>query len=102
VKSDGASDDGIAGVNPRVARLGQYVADFYRSDIRTGLKIIVTSLAVCGITILPLLLYVVFGPAGGNPVGLGLLAMIGWVAIAFGVPVGVVWLLYELVTKRSF
>jgi len=40
-----------------------------------GLAVIVLSLA-------PLLLYVVFGPKDGNPIGLGLL-------MVFGIPVGV-------------
>ena len=42
---------------------------------------------------IPLLLYVVFGPKDGNPIGLGLLMLIGWlvgaVLIAWGA-VGVV------------
>ncbi len=32
---------------------------------------------VAGLAWLPLLLYGVFGPAKGNPIGLGLLAMLG-------------------------
>ena len=42
---------------------------------------------------IPLLLYVMFGPKDGNPIGLGLLMLIGWlvgaVLIAWGA-VGVV------------
>jgi hypothetical protein len=42
---------------------------------------------------IPLLLYVIFGPKNGNPIGLGLLMLLGWlvgaVLIAWGA-VGVV------------
>lgn len=41
-------------------------------------------------TVSPLLLYIAFGPADGNPIGLGLLA-------ALGVPLSVVLLLFGLV-----
>ncbi len=39
-------------------------------------------LGIIGVSVAPLLLYVIFGPKDGNPVGLGLL-------MVFGVPVGI-------------
>jgi len=44
-------------------------------------------------TLAPLLLYVIFGPKDGNPIGLGLL-------MVFGVPVGVLLFVIGLVTGR--
>jgi hypothetical protein len=41
----------------------------------------------------PLLLYVIFGPKDGNPIGLGLL-------MVFGVPVGLLILIIGLVTGK--
>jgi hypothetical protein len=42
----------------------------------------------------PLLLYIAFGPADGNPIGLGLLAMLGVLVSGVLIVVGVVqWLL---------
>jgi hypothetical protein len=51
-----------------------------------GAIVIATSVA-------PLLLYVIFGPKDGNPIGLGLLMI-------FGVPLGLVLLVIGLVTGR--
>ena len=37
---------------------------------------------------LPILLYIVFGPANGNPIGLGLLAWLSWLVGAILLLVG--------------
>jgi len=50
-----------------------------------GLIVIAASLA-------PLLLYVIFGPADGNPIGLGLLMF-------FGVPTGLILVVLGLVIR---
>lgn len=42
----------------------------------SGPKIIIGSLAIGLIGALPLLLYIAVGPADGNPIGLGLLAVL--------------------------
>ena len=73
---------------------------FYRSEIRLSLKIIATSLAVGVLASLPLLLYVLVGPAGGNPIGLGLLAMLGILAGQAGLVAGLLRLAWELFTGR--
>jgi hypothetical protein len=51
-----------------------------------GLFVMVASLA-------PLLLYVVFGPKDGNPIGLGLL-------MVFGCPIGLLMLFVGLIAGR--
>jgi hypothetical protein len=48
---------------------------------------------VVAMSVAPLLLYVIFGPKDGNPIGLGLLMF-------FGVPLGLVLLVIGLVTGR--
>ncbi|MBS0308232.1 MAG: hypothetical protein JSS58_04595 [Proteobacteria bacterium] len=49
----------------------------------SGLTILLWSLVLGAAGIVPLLLYIAFGPSDGNPIGLGLLA-------AFAVPVGAI------------
>lgn len=57
---------------------------------RRGLRMLVIALATAAATVGPLLLYIAFGPADGNPIGLGLLAVVG-------VPVSGVLLLVAVV-----
>lgn len=66
---------------------------FLRSDAQTGLKIMVVSMAPVLITMLPLLLYAVFGPSDGNPIGLGLLFVAGLALSMLGFLIGVIWLI---------
>jgi hypothetical protein len=56
-------------------------------------KLFWIGVAVAVASVAPLLLYVVFGPKDGNPIGLGLLFF-------FGTPVGVVLTLVGLATSR--
>jgi len=56
-------------------------------------KLFWAGVIVAACSVLPLLLYVIFGPKDGNPIGLGLL-------MVFGVPVGVLLLVSGLVTGR--
>jgi hypothetical protein len=44
--------------------------------MQLGPRILVTSFAVGVLGVAPLLLYMLFGPADGNPIGLGLLAVV--------------------------
>lgn len=74
---------------------------FYRSEIRLSLKIIATSLAVGVIGALPLLSYVAFGPADGNPIGLGMLALLGVFTAQTGLIAGLSRLAWELFTGRG-
>lgn len=41
-------------------------------------KVVIGSFIFAGLCSLPLLLYVIFGPKDGNPIGLGLLMVGGW------------------------
>jgi hypothetical protein len=67
----------------------------------SGLRIIAISAAIGGAGVLPLLLYVVFGPSHGNPIGLGLLAVIALPVAAVGILIGLVTLLVQLVRRRD-
>ena len=49
---------------------------------------------VAGLTLAPLLLYVIFGPKDGNPIGLGLLFF-------FGFPIGLLLFVLGFITRRS-
>lgn len=50
---------------------------------------------------LPLLLYIEFGPADGNPIGLGLLAMVTAPVAVVGLLVGLVKMLVERFGARG-
>jgi hypothetical protein len=62
-----------------------------------GLKIMAVSAAFGLGGILPLLLYVAFGPADGNPIGLGLLAVVTVPVGVIGIAAGLVALLVQYV-----
>ncbi|MBT0959567.1 hypothetical protein [Denitromonas iodatirespirans] len=76
------------------------ILNFYRSDVRTGIKIVLTSLVLGTLTAAPLWLFNQFGPTDVTPTGLALTAMFGTIAGAFGVAIGVVWLVVELIVRR--
>jgi hypothetical protein len=67
----------------------------------SGSRIIAGSLiaGLCGIG--PLALYILFGPADGNPVGLGLLAAVTVPVVGVGLAVGFVKMLIELFVGRG-
>jgi len=48
---------------------------------------------VAGLSLAPLVLYVIFGPKDGNPIGFGLLMF-------FGVPIGVLLFVVGFITAR--
>lgn len=58
--------------------------------MRSSLKLIISGLVILAGGVLPLLLYIAFGPADGNPIGLGLLFVVS-------VPVGGICLLAGLI-----
>ncbi len=62
----------------------------------SGGRIIVGSVIAGIVGVLPLLLYIQFGPADGNPIGLGLLAVAAVPLAGIGVFVGLIKLLVEL------
>ncbi|MDX9858270.1 MAG: hypothetical protein RBT76_10800 [candidate division Zixibacteria bacterium] len=73
-----------------------FVVRFFRSDVHASLKLIVGSIGLALVAVFPLLLYIVFGPSDGNPIGLGLLAFAGVGLGQAGVVVGAVWFLFSL------
>jgi hypothetical protein len=56
-------------------------------------KLFWAGLIVMGLSLAPLLLYIVFGPKDGNPIGLGLLMF-------FGVPLGLLIFILGAVRGR--
>ena len=64
-----------------------------------GAKIVVWSLALGAAGVAPLLLYIAFGPADGNPIGLGLLAVLAVPVGAVGVGVGLIRMVVERFTR---
>lgn len=56
----------------------------------SGPRILLTSLVIGACGVAPLLLYIGFGPADGNPIGLGLLAMIAIPLAAAGLLIGLI------------
>jgi len=76
------------------------ITDFYRSDVRTGIKIVLTSLILGTLTAVPLWLFTQFGAADVTPTGLALTAMFGTIAGAFGAAIGVVWWIIEVIVRR--
>ena len=57
---------------------------------KSGLSIMVWSLVIGFAGVLPLLLYMALGPADGNPIGLGLLAVVAVPVAGVGVVVGLI------------
>ena len=57
---------------------------------KSGLSITVWSLVIGFAGVLPLLLYMALGPADGNPIGLGLLAVVAVPVAGVGVVVGLI------------
>ncbi|HEU4590816.1 MAG TPA: hypothetical protein VFS13_07900 [Steroidobacteraceae bacterium] len=60
-----------------------------------GMKILLTSLLLGAAGVAPLLLYILLGPADGNPIGLGLLAVVAVPASIIGMAIGCITLVVE-------
>ena len=67
-----------------------------------GRRILLTSLAAGAVGVTPLLFYILLGPKDGNPIGLGLLAMLAVPVAVIGGVIGVVTMAVEFfgLTKR--
>ena len=65
----------------------------------SGAKIVIGSLVLGLIGIMPLSLYIRFGPKDGNPIGLGLLAVVTMPLAAVGMAVGLIKMLVELLQR---
>lgn len=70
-------------------------------DRWSGPRIVAVSLIAGASGVLPLALYIVFGPANGNPIGLGLLAVVSVPIAAGGMLVGAIKALIERFSDRS-
>ena len=64
-------------------------------------SILLAAAATFAATVGPLLLYVVFGPAKGNPIGLGLLAVAGVPLSGALLLLGLIWLAIEVARARG-
>lgn len=67
----------------------------------SGARTVRLSLIFGAITVAPILIYSTVGPADGNPIGLGLLAVFGLPVAALGVLVGVVRQLVDGLGSRD-
>lgn len=67
----------------------------------SGLRLITTSVAVGFAGVLPLLLYIAFGPSDGNPIGLGLLAVLAIPVAGIGTCVGLLKWIVEFLRHRG-
>lgn len=65
----------------------------------SGRTIIRRSLIVGGVGITPLLLYLLFGPSDGNPIGLGLLAVATVPLALCGVGIGLIKFVVEALSR---
>lgn len=67
----------------------------------TGSKIMLGSLVLGLVSYLPLQLYIWFGPKDGNPIGLGLLAVLGLPIAALGMVVGLIKMSLRYFERRG-
>ncbi|MFO1224372.1 MAG: hypothetical protein U1E90_14865 [Burkholderiaceae bacterium] len=65
----------------------------------SGLQIVLASVVLGAAGVGPLLLYIAFGPSDGNPIGLGLLAVVTVPVVAVVAGVGVIKMLVEHFTR---
>lgn len=65
----------------------------------SGSKILIWSLGFAVAGVAPLLLYIAVGPADGNPIGLGLLAVLAVPVGALGAAIGLIKMLVERLTR---
>lgn len=76
--------------------------EIHRAAFRKALWMLLAGVGIAGLGYLPLQLYIWFGPADGNPIGLGLLMIVA-------VPVGLIlagfgalqWLIAWLLRTRT-
>jgi hypothetical protein len=67
----------------------------------SGARIVAFSVLLAMVGWLPLLLYTIFGPEDGNPIGLGLLAMAVTPFAGVGLAVGVIRMVVEWFSRRA-
>ena len=72
-----------------------------KGALMAGSRMLLVGVAVLALGVGPLLLYILFGPADGNPIGLGLLAVVA-VPVGLGLAAfGLLRMLIEFLVRRS-
>jgi hypothetical protein len=66
-----------------------------------GSKMLLAGIAVLALGVGPLLLYIALGPADGNPIGLGLLAVVAVPAGGMLAGLGLLRMLIEALARRQ-
>ena len=69
----------------------EWFTRFSNSALHPGLRVMIASVVLGALFCVPLLLYIAFGPEDGNPIGLGLLAVMGLPGAVLGFLAGLVW-----------
>src|SRR5688572_21585518 len=64
-----------------------------------GVRILLTSLTIGAVGVTPLLLYILLGPEDGNPIGLGLLAVLAMAVGGIGSLIGAGIAVLEFLTR---
>lgn len=78
------------------------VTKILQSNSQRGIKVIALSLLLVFVSAAPIMLYILLGPADGNPIGLGLLFAVGALVAHVGFVVGILLLLWDnFISKRK-
>lgn len=77
------------------------IASFFENEINTAFRIMIASSALGLICWFPLLVFIAVGPADGNPVVLGLIAMLGTPIAAIGMGAGLIRWMVDLMLVRK-
>lgn len=84
-----------------VARVKNPIKHILASNSPLGIKIIALSLLLVLVSAAPIMLYILFGPADGNPIGLGLLFAAGALVGHLGFLVGLLLLIRDHYFRRK-
>ncbi len=82
-------------------RVKNPIKQILASNSPLGIKIIALSLLLVLVSAAPIMLYIVFGPADGNPIGLGLLFAVGALVGHLGFLVGLLLLIRDHYFRRK-
>lgn len=76
------------------------VTKILQSNSQRGIKVIALSLLLVFVSAAPIMLYILLGPADGNPIGLGLLFAVGALVAHVGFVLGILLLLWDNFISR--
>ena len=82
-------------------RVKNPIKQILASNSPLGIKIIALSLLLVLVSAAPIMLYIIFGPADGNPIGLGLLFAVGALVGHLGFLVGLLLLIRDHYFRRK-